>query len=134
MMAGHVQSLLRIFLLYLTLAAVFKPHICSSSNNLLYLESEAQRWPFENDFGRIYYTILRIQFKRIVAASDKNISFPAFKITKHGSVLLALPDKLLFIDLAICVDVQRNPGPINGGNCTWHCSTAIVLFENTSDD
>jgi hypothetical protein len=83
MMAGHVQSLLRIFLLYLTLAAVFKPHICSSSNNLLYLESEAQRWPFENDFGRIYYTILRIQFKRIVAASDKNISFPAFKITKH---------------------------------------------------
>ena len=55
----------------------------------------------------------KIQLNRIKADTNKNISGAVVRNTKHGYVLLALPDRLFWIDLTICVDAQRNPGPFN---------------------
>ena len=43
----------------------------------------------------------------------KSAGTSVFKTTKHGSVSLALPDKLYWIDLTVHMDIQRNPGPVS---------------------
>ena len=51
--------------------------------------------------------------KRIYANSNLpfEVSFPAFKATKHESVTLVLPGRIFSKDLTIHVDVNANPGP-----------------------
>ena len=40
--------------------------------------------------------------------SNSEITFPAFKATKHGTVILVLPERIFWTDL---MDVNANPGP-----------------------
>ena len=49
--------------------------------------------------------------KRIYANSDSEVSFPAFKATKHETVTLVLPGRIFSTDLTIHMDVKANPGP-----------------------
>ena len=117
-MAGHSQIWLRILLFYLTLGVSLRPQAYSSANKLLYDKKEYRFSLGRSNFSGWNLTF-RIQLNRIEADSNKNISRAVFRTTKHGYVLLALPDRLFWIDLTICVDVQRNPGPFNLESCTW---------------
>lgn len=109
-MAGHAQNLLFILLFYLSAIARLQPQTCLGSNSL-YAENKTRMWRIKIDFGRIYYTMFKVQLNRIKVASDKNIFYPVLKATKHDRVLLAFPDKLFQLDVTICVDVLGNPGP-----------------------
>jgi hypothetical protein len=80
-MAGHVQILLRISLLYLTLAVLLEPQICSSCNGMLNLKNKHRTSLFQSEFDWIYHIYdVQKQFNRIKAASNKNTLFEGFKI------------------------------------------------------
>ena len=53
----------------------------------------------------------RAAMKRIYANSNSEVSFPAFKATKHGAVTLVLPGRVFSTDLTIHMDVKANPEP-----------------------
>ena len=116
--AGHTISWLRILVQTLALIAVLEPslyqYVCPKMETFGNLADNLQTWCICNDFSRFFLTS-RIQLNRINASSHLNISTPALK--KRGSVLLALPDKLIWTDLAIHMDVQKNPGPGVATNC-----------------
>lgn len=116
--AGHTISWLRVLVQTLALIAVLEPslyqYVCPKMETFRNLADNLQTWCICNDFSRFFLTS-RIQLNRINASSHLNISTPALK--KRGSVLLALPDKLIWTDLAIHMDVQKNPGPGIAGNC-----------------
>ena len=59
----------------------------------------------------IYYLNFAAQLKRVNCDSNSNLKFPVSKPTKHGTLTLALPSKLLWTDITIHMDIQRNPGP-----------------------
>ena len=44
-------------------------------------------------------------------SSFNEVTFPAFKDTKHGTVTLVLPARIFWTDLTIHMDVKANPGP-----------------------
>ena len=117
-MAGHTISWLRILVQTLALIAVLEPslyqYVCPKMETFGNLADNLQTWCICNDFSRFFLTS-RIQLNRINASSHLNISTPVLK--KRGSVLLALPDKLIWTDLAIHMDVQKNPGPGVPTNC-----------------
>jgi len=116
--AGHTISWLRILVQTLALIAVLEPslyqYVCPKMETFGNLADNLQTWCICNDFSRFFLTS-RIQLNRINASSHLNISTPVLK--KRGSVLLALPDKLIWTDLAIHMDVQKNPGPGVPTNC-----------------
>ena len=58
--------------------------------------------------GHLYYMNFRAAMNRIYANSNSEITFPAFKATKHGTVILVLPERIFWTNL---VDVKANPGP-----------------------
>ena len=129
-MVGHSFIWHRILLFYLTLGISLRLLACLSANKLLYDKTEHRFSLAQSNFGGWNLTF-RIQFNRIEADSNKNISRTAFKATKHGYVLLALSDRLFWTDLTICVDVQRNPGPFNFENSTQSDQQPLRGF-NTS--
>ena len=61
--------------------------------------------------GHLYYMNFRAAMKRIYANSNSEITFPAFKATKHETVILVLPERIFWTDLTIHMDVKANPGP-----------------------
>ena len=85
----------------------------------------------QSNFGGWNLTF-RIQFNRIKADSRKNISRTAFKTTKHGYVLLALPDRLFWTDLTVCVDVHGNPGLFNLENSSTQSDQQPLRWSNTN--
>ena len=57
---------------------------------------------------------IRIRCIRTDIASHFKTRRPLVKSTKHGQVCLALPSRLFVLDLAVHMDVLRNPGPTSG--------------------
>ena len=54
---------------------------------------------------------LKVGYKQESLPSKYGVSFPIYRSTKHGTVCLSLPASLFVMDLTICVDISRNPGP-----------------------
>ena len=119
-MAGHIISWLHILVRILALLAVLESssyqYECPKLKTFGKIADNLQTSRICNNFSRFFLTS-RIQFNRINASSHLNVSTPALKTTKRGSVLLALPDKLFWSDLTIHMDVQKNPGPGVDTNC-----------------
>ena len=65
---------------------------------------------FKIAFGSLAYLNFHLRFKRVVARSDSHISKPNIKSMKRGCTSLALPGKFFCMNLAVHIDVQRNPG------------------------
>ena len=61
--------------------------------------------------GHLYYMNFRAAMRRIYANSNSEVTFPAFKATKHGTVTQVLPARIFWTDLTIHMDVKANPGP-----------------------
>ena len=64
------------------------------------------------DYARRFYFSISSYFKRRQIRRF-TISAPSYKAYKHGLVTLALPCSLFWMDLTVCMDIQRNPGPDN---------------------
>ena len=110
-MAGHTISWLCILVRILALIAVLESssyqYECPKLETFGKIADNLQTWRICNDFCRVFLTS-RIQFNRINASSHLNVSTPALKTTKRGSVLLALPDKFLWSDLTIHMDLPKS--------------------------
>ena len=117
---GHTISWLRILVGILALIAVLESssyqYECPKLETFGKISDNLQTWRICNDFSSFFFTS-RIQFNRMNASSHLNVSTPALKTTKRGSVLLALPDKSFWSGLTIHMDVQKNPGPGVDKNC-----------------
>ena len=85
-------------------------------------------------FGHLYYMNFRAAMKRIYANSNSEVTFPAFKATKHGTVTLVLPARIFWTDLTIHMDFKANPGPgIDKVNVTlWKPSSIRSQFKSSS--
>ena len=112
-------------------------------NNLSRHESFKWQWFYDLQriFGHLYYMNFRAAMKRIYANSNSEVSFPAFKATKHGTVTLVLPGRIFSTDLTIHMDVKANPEPgidrvnkslsLHHGNLVWfdhNLNLALVLW------
>jgi len=72
-----------------------------------------------SDFDQNFVVTHRIQLNRVNAQTDKNIASPVvIKLTKHGLVSLVSPNKLLWTDVTIHMDIHRNPRPLNAETTT----------------
>lgn len=130
-MAGHARCWLLIFVRILALGTILKPRIH------YYNHPESSRFTNSlrhhrilSDSDQTYYLTSRIQLNRVNASSHMNISSPALKTTKHGSVTMALPDKLFWTDLTMHMDVQRNPGPVIAKNCRRPSQDSVLRNSN----
>lgn len=74
---------------------------------------------WRSDFDQIFFVTHRIQLNRVNAQTDKNIASPVvIKLANHGLVSLVLPNKLLWTDVTIHMDIHRNPRPLNSETTT----------------
>ena len=102
-MAARFLSTFRSFILILGLwtALLQKQDTDCAYNNLS--RHERCKWQgfydLQRIFGHLYYMNFRAAMKRIYANSDSEVSFPAFKATKHGTVTLVLPGRIFSTDL-----------------------------------
>lgn len=132
-MAGHGLSWLCLFFWFLASIPHRKlyihSYICPRLDNNQFLVADQSLSFLEKDFGEIYFVASRLQLNRVVFQSDKNIVYAIIKTTKHGTVSLALPDRLFWMDLAIYMDIQRNPGPVASENSI---QTSFFTFCNSN--
>ena len=86
-----------------------------------------------SDLSRIFHLPSWIQFKTLNAQSHLNVSTAAIKTTKHGSHVLILPGKFIWLDLTIYMDVQRNPGPEMHENPSQVLKTPVMIKYSRSE-
>ena len=137
-MAARFLLTLRSFILILGLwtALLQKEDIDSVYNNL----SRHGRCKWQgfyyllSIFGHLYYMNFRAAMKCIYANSNSEVTFSAFKGTKHETDTLVLPARIFWTDLTIHMDVKANPGPgIDKVNVTlWKPSSIRSQFKSSA--
>ena len=102
---------LRIFYVLLVIFLVgnsFKYNVCRLSD----VNYSLQEGLFTKNSSMIcFYVSFNAVFERRYLASNLRIRRVLHKSTKHGSVCLVLPCTFFIMDLAVYMDVSRNPGP-----------------------
>ena len=78
--------------------------------------------------GNLQLVYFQVSFKRFMCASNCQIRSPIFKYMKHDFICLGLLACVFVMDLPICVDVSRNPGP-NDGNARMGKQPLETIFQ-----
>lgn len=113
MTAAAVKNGLLTILLYLVLFPyTFTIEYDGNVINELTYHSMDQSQDFNILTARnLQYIYSQTSFKMFTYASCYRIRSPISRYTKHGCVCLVLPSSVFVMDLTICLDVSRNPGP-----------------------
>ena len=89
-------------------------------------------------FTEIYATIFKTSIKHFKGVSSTNLRSPISKSTKHGNVILALPERIFLVDLTAHMDIKANPGPETQENKIWNqscldlnsCVTGTITYSS----
>ena len=115
-MAADRKSVLRIFfvLLLYTSASRSDYHQESPSKNLNH-DIQPTSWKANISLPENSHIIYFNTFSRFISQSPESktakLSLPITKFSKHGPIIMALPRSFFITDLAVCMDIHRNPGP-----------------------
>ena len=131
-----MQNVLLMMLFYLLLVSfIFPNEFVRNVSKELSFRSMERFQDFTTLTGHLQLVYFQANFKRFMCASNCRIRSPIFKYTKRGFICLGLPACVFVMDLPICVDVSRNPGPNDGNARTENqpLETILRLAAITSD-
>ena len=102
--------------------------------SLLFLKFSSQAFTFNCSLCGDVYTSVKMIVFTLWILKDKSLSRPIYKLQRHGYLCIHL---LFSKDIAVCMDVERNPGPtrpihfrdfsLNGNH--WNSSNWLRYFD-----